>query len=262
MARGKKKTDTRQFWAGDCETDPFLFDRVPQPFLWGLYTGITYHEFKTPQEFVDYIKDQEVIIGFHNGGKFDLHFLLAWINLAEEVKVINGRMVIAHIGKAEIRDTWNILPVPLRKIGNKLDIEYWKLEKEHREKHMPEISAYLKQDCVGLWDAVTKFEAKYGRHLTLAGACAANWKLISGLKMPKSDRDFFAKFNDYYAGGRVQVFQKGHVNGPGKFFDIRSAYAWAMLSEHPYEIDYNETLFPRRFGRIQSVPIPVRRRLK
>src|ERR1700741_2307867 len=101
----RKRKDNRAFWAADCETDPFKNKRVPKPFVWGLYTGTSFYSFKTAEEFVDFIKDQDVIIYFHNGGKFDIHFLLKFINLGVEIQVINGRLVVAHIGKAEIRDS-------------------------------------------------------------------------------------------------------------------------------------------------------------
>lgn len=241
----KKKKDERLFWAGDCETDPFKHGRLPKPFLWGLDTGSGYYEFETAAEFVDFIKDQEVIIFFHNGGKFDMHFLLEWINLAEEVSVINGRLVVAKIGKAELRDSWNILPVPLANFGTKLEIDYKKLERDKRGKHMQEIRAYLREDCRTLFLAIEKFERDFGRHLTMAGASLAQWKKISGLKAPKSNRAFFDEFSKFYYGGRVQCFQTGHVKGPLQVIDIRSAYPWAMLSEHPYEPEYVRIAKPK-----------------
>lgn len=241
----KKKKDQRPFWAGDCETDPFLNGRVPKPFIWGLYTGHSFHTFRTAQEFVDFIKDHDVIVYFHNGGKFDMHFLLEWINLAEEIKVIGGRLVVAKIGKAELRDSWNILPVALKVFGQKLEIDYRFMEADVREQHMPQIIEYLSVDCSDLWNNINRFEIDYGRHLTQAGASMAQWKKISGLKPPKTDRHFFAKFSQYYGGGRVECFRKGHINEPSKIFDIRSAYPWAMLHEHPYAPDYIETAFPR-----------------
>lgn len=241
----KRKKDTRSHWAGDCETDPFKRGRVPKPFLWGLYTGSGYHEYRTAEEFVEAIKDNDVIVYFHNGGKFDFHFLLPWINLHEEMKIINGRLVSCKIGKAEIRDSWNLLPAPLSTFGSKLEIDYAKLEEDVRHLHMAEISRYMQQDCVGLWEAIDEFERSYGRHLTQAGAAMAQWTKISGKKPPKTDRAFFQKFSQYYYGGRVQCFERGYIKGPVKVFDIRSAYPWAMLDKHPYGPMYIERAFPR-----------------
>ena len=241
----KRKKDSRAFWAADCETDPFKFGRIPKPFIWGCYTGTSFHTFEKTEDFVDFIKEQDVIVYMHNGGKFDAHFLLPFLNQLEEMKIIGGRLVSAKIGKCEIRDSWNLLPAPLATFGSKLEIDYALLEADVRHKHMPQIITYLTADCVELWTAIDTFERSYGRHLTQAGAAMAQWQKISGRKAPKSDRQFFAKFNKYYYGGRVECFKRGHIKGPLKVFDIRSAYPWAMLSEHPYAPTYVERAFPR-----------------
>lgn len=240
----KKKKDVRAFWTGDAETDPFKHGRIPKPFIWGVYTGTSFHTFTNDEDFIAFIIDQDVIVYFHNGGKFDFHFILKYINLLEEVKVIGGRLVSAKIGKAEIRDSWNLLPAPLRAFGGKLEIDINKLEADVRDKHMPEIITYLKQDCVGLWFAIDEFERSYGRHLTQAGAAMAQWTKISGHKPPKTTREFFQKFNRYYYGGRVQCFERGKIKGPLKFVDIRSAYPNAMMDKHPYGPVYVERAFP------------------
>lgn len=235
----RKKDDKRLIWTIDCETDPFKYARVPEPFIWGIYTGVSYHHMDTVQEVVDFIKDHDVICYAHNGGKFDFHYLLAHINLHEEIKVINGRLVVAKIGKCELRDSWNLLPIPLAQY-QKTKVDYSIFEKEERDKpHNRKIIVdYLRDDCVDLWNLVTAFEAKYGRHLTQAGASLAMWKQFSGLEEPKSNTRFFADFSKFYYGGRVQCFRKGHVRGPLQVYDINSAYPWAMLSEHPYATDY------------------------
>ena len=245
---GKKRADKRPFWAGDCETDPFKYARVPKPFIWGIWTGAGYHEFNTAAEMVEFIRDCDVIIYFHNGGKFDLHFLLEWINLEEKVTVINGRLVVAHIGKCELRDSWNLLPVPLAAI-NKDDFDYTLLEESERNKPgvMAKIRRYLMSDCINLYNAVADFEGEYGRHLTLAGAAMAQWEKLSGKAKPSTDREFFQKFSAWYCGGRVQCFQKGKIDGPIQYKDINSAYPWAMLTEHPYDPEYITTKRPTEY---------------
>lgn len=238
MAKNKK--DNRPFWVADAETDPFKFGRVPKPFIWGVYTGAGFHTFTDTLEFIAFIRDQNIIVYFHNGGKFDLHLILAHCNINEEIKIINGRIAVAHIGKAEIRDSYLLFPAPLSEFGAKLSIDYKKMEAKVRHKHMPEIITYLKADCVELWQALFEHEREYGRHLTQAGASMAQWLKIGETAAPKTDKRFFHKFSAYYHGGRVQCFQKGHVKGPIHVWDIRSAYPWAMLSEHPYDPVYLE----------------------
>lgn len=254
----KRTADKRAFWTADAETDPFKKwrtaeqQRIPKAFIWGLYTGASMHYFETVQELVDAIKDNEVIVYFHNMGKFDAHVpdrdadrILNHLNLREDMKIIDGRLVSAKVGKAEIRDSWNLFPAPLREFGNKLEIDYRKLEKNVRHKHMPEIKTYLAQDCVGLWDAINSFELNYGRHLTQAGASMAQWRKLSEMTTPRTDARFFAKFQQYYYGGRVQAIRKGYMEGPLYVRDIRSAYPRAMLEEHPYSPEYFEHAYPR-----------------
>lgn len=218
--------------------------RVPVPFIWGLYTGAGVHFFEHIEQVVEAIKDNDVIVGAHNGGKFDFHLrtpttsLLDHLNQHEDMKIIDGRLVSAKIGRCEIRDTWNLFCEPLRSFASKLDIDYRKLEKRVRAKHMPEIKTYLAQDCVGLYDAVQSFEGEYGRHLTQAGAAMAHWKKISAAEVPKTDAKYFHRFQPFYYGGRVEVFEKGYIKGPIHVRDIRSAYARAMLDVHPYDVTY------------------------
>lgn len=240
----RKGGDKRAFWTLDAETDPFKYQRVPKPFIWGLYTGAGFHHFSKTEDMIDCIKDQDVIVYAHNGGKFDFHLILDHINLNEEIKNIDGRMVSARIGTCEVRDSYSLFPAPLRDFGFKKEIDIGKLEAKVRHKHMPEIIEYLRQDCVGLWNALDKHEQTYGRHLTQAGASMAQWQKISGEAPPRTDKRFFEKFSAYYFGGRVGCFEKGYIRGPIGVWDIRSAYPWAMLSEHPYDPVYVEMAYP------------------
>lgn len=242
----RRKDDARPLWVTDAETDPFLYGRVPEPFIWGLYTGAGFHTFRTTAELVAAIRDQEVIVYAHNGGKFDFHLILAHLNTFEEMKIIDGRLVSARIGKAEVRDSFSLFPAPLRSFAGKLDIDYRKLEAAVRERHMAEITRYLQADCVELWNKLDQHERTYGRHLTQASASMAWWKRLAEAEPPRTDKAFFEKFSRFYYGGRVQVFQRGHVEGPFGVWDIRSAYPWAMLSPHPYHPQYYEVAFPRR----------------
>jgi hypothetical protein len=243
---GKKaKRDERPIWVCDAETDPFLKDRYPVPFIWGLYNGVSFHTFKTTAELIEFVREQEVILYAHNGGKFDFHFMLDFIDRYEPVKVINGRLVSAKIGKCEIRDSFSLLPEKLADFGSKLEIDYAKLEAKVRAQHMPEIIEYLKQDCIGLYDAITAFIRKYGLHLTQAGAALRFWENISGKKAPRTSADYFKKFAKFYYGGRVQCFESGEIEGPIEVYDIRSAYAWAMKDKHPYDPVYRHIMYPR-----------------
>lgn len=227
----------RLICTADCETDPFKAGRFPKPFIWGFYTGKVYKEFNTTQEFVDHVKEIDCIVYAHNGGKFDWHFILDQLEAFSPISVINGRLSKFTIGKAEFRDSYNILPVPLSAY-KKDEFNYELLEPEVRHLHMPEIKKYLKADCVYLYEIVSRFVDEYGLSLTLAGAALKSWEKISEEKAPKTTPDFYNRFKPYYYGGRVEVFELGEIHKDFKVIDINSAYPDAMMNYHPWGDTY------------------------
>jgi len=263
---------TKQFWTIDAETDPFLYERVPEPFIWGAYNGFTmeYKTFNTTQELIDFMKPRKEIFYAHNGGKFDFHLgeIPDNLNTHEKILMIGARLVKAKIGLAEIRDSYALLPFPLKDMGNKLEIEYWKLEKEHRQEHMAEIKEYLQADCVELWEVLNAFFDEHGRHLTCASAAIKSLMKIENLKIPNSGQAFFEDISPHYFGGRCQLFKQGsYIDDKLNYFDINSAYPWAMVHEHPigneYDIEYKENpkIIGNRFYKIKAISkgaLPVR----
>lgn len=246
----------RPFAVLDSETDPFKQGRIPEPFVWGFYDGLMFRHFThdTAHSMIEWIADQKIIVYAHNGGKFDYHFLLPYMEPYDHVKIINGRLAQFYIGKAEFRDSMNILPVALKNIEvskdgetiKKQEFDYSLMERDVRYKpeNWGNIIGYLRDDCVTLWEAINKFQTEYGRHLTQAGAAMAQWKKISKKPLPKSTGEYFEAFKHYYYGGRVQCFRRGIIESDFSVFDINSAYPFAMLSPHPYGLAYVETSEP------------------
>lgn len=238
----------RKLCVVDCETDPFKFGRVPEPFVWGYYDGREYKQFppvprknmeRVTDEFISFLSQQYVVCFAHNGGKYDWHFLLPYVNEYDTVMIINGRLAQFHIGLCECRDSYNILPVALAQY-KKDEIDYDKFEKGEREKahNWREISAYLKNDCVYLYELVSRFVKEFGLQLTQAGAAMNQWKRMSGANIPRTDKRFYEVFQPYYYGGRVECFDSGMIDGTFKVYDINSAYPYAMLRDHPYTKEY------------------------
>lgn len=224
----------------DAETDPFLFDRVPKPFIWGYYDGDQYLEFNNTEKLIRFLCFQKIVVYAHNGGKFDFHFLLDYLMAYDDVMVINGRISCFEIGLCEFRDSINILPVSLA-TWNKQDIDYKIMEKENRNK--PEnkkiISDYLKSDCVNTYEFISAFETKYGRHLTQAGAAMKIWQKQTDIQIANKNKNYYDLFEPYYYGGRVQCFQHGKIDKPFAVADINSAYPSAMLEQHPISMEYD-----------------------
>ena len=237
-----KRKNVRPIWAADCETDPFKKGRIPVPFIWGLYTGEEYYEFTDTAKFIEFIAEHKVIVYAHNGGKFDWHFILPYIDDFEPLTVVAGRLAKFKIGECELRDSYNIIPAPLSSY-KKDDIDYAIMERDKR--HEPEnwklIRDYLKSDCVYLWDMVQEFIELYGLNLTQAGSAMKVWSKMSGVAAPKSSPGYYEDFSPYYYGGRVQCFEKGIIDGRFSVVDIKSAYPFAMTFKHPWGFVYNQT---------------------
>lgn len=226
---GRKRRD---FAVCDCETDPFVFGRIPKPFIWGFYDGQNYLEFEKTDNFIDYVQSRPLILYAHNGGKFDWHFIIDQIPNKTEILIINGRIARFKIGLCEFRDSYNILPIPLGDF-QKDKIDYALFEENVRSKHMDEIKAYLKSDCKYLFDLINAFRKSYSLNITLASACMRKWGEISKAKPETSTKGHFNKFSPWYFGGRVQVFKSGIIEKPFKLYDINSAYPYAMTFSHP-----------------------------
>lgn len=223
----------------DSETDPFKKNRVPKPFIWGFYDGLNYREFSEVSELVEFLRPQRLIVYAHNGGKFDYHFMLDYLSEFDDIMIINGRISKFKIGLCEFRDSMNILPVGLKQF-EKMEFDYSLLEFDIRDipENKQKISEYLQSDCVNLYEMVTQFVAQFGMNLTQAGTAMKVWAKMYDAKPPKTDKEYYNLFSQFYFGGRVQCFESGIIERPFKVIDINSAYPYAMLSNHPMSTDY------------------------
>ena len=231
MAKTKIK---RLIITADCETDPFKKGRIPAPFVWGLFDGEHFTYYENAEDFIRVVSELNAICYFHNGGKFDYHYLFEYFEPYSEILIINGRIAKFKIGRCEFRDSYNIIPVPLKSL-EKDDFDYSLLEKDIRYKtdNWRKIIKYLQNDCTYLHKYVMEFIDQFGLSLTVAGVAMKQWQKISGRKPPRSDADYYNSMAAYYYGGRVQCFKTGIVETPFSVYDINSAYSWGMLSEHP-----------------------------
>lgn len=221
----------------DCETDPFLYERVPEPFLWGYYDGKDFLTFYNTKDFVDFVKPKKIILYAHNGGKFDFIYFLPYI---EETKaqVINGRIVSIMLGQCELRDSLAAVPVSMKEI-QKEEIQMWKLEKEVRHEHMEEILFRNKTDCVYLYNLMAEYRRIAGKHKTIASN-ALSFAKRQGINVGKTNHNFDDKYRKFFFGGRTQVFNGGtHHNI--SVLDIHSAYPFAMLHNHPTGSNFRRT---------------------
>lgn len=221
----------------DFETDPFHFGVIVKPFACGLYDGSDFTSVWGPNCADSMVKilakKPAGIVYMHNGGKFDIFFLLKHLN--PKMVVINGRIVECSIGAHTFRDSYAILPIPLRAY-KKDDIDIAKLESSVREENKREILDYLRGDCVYLHELVTSFRDEFGDYLTIGSAAMKQLQKFHPVeRAPKQLDDLIRK--EYFFGGRVECFQSGLIKTPFKIYDVNSMYPHVMKSVlHPIDI--------------------------
>lgn len=233
----------------DFETDPFKYQRRPKPFAGGVYDGkdffSVWHKTQTAEKLVKHLDTLEPsIIYIHNGGRFDLHYLQQYLD--PDMRIINGRIVECRLHQHIIRDSYAIIPVPL-KAYKKDDIDISKLELDVREKHRDEIISYMRGDCVYLHELVSAFIEEFGDFTTIASAAFAQLKKFHDITPGNSFLDSVFR-TDYFYGGRVECFKSGIINEPFKIYDVNSMYPYVMANcLHPIskEWDVKRTIGPK-----------------
>lgn len=236
----------------DVETDPFLYGRVPAPFCAEFHSDKT-TIVKWGDNCIDELLAEIVelpdiyLIYAHNGGKFDFMFMIPW--LENPLRMIKSRIVAAKIGKHECRDSYAIIPVPLKTGGGKLEIDYEIFERPKREKHKRQILEYLHVDCVELLKLTSAFVERFGPKLTVGST--AMEEIQKRHTFVKMSRRVDEVFRPFYYGGRVEVFKGGISHGGYKVFDINSAYPKAMRDYlHPASASFDITrTMPDNFDR-------------
>lgn len=252
--RQKAEKERKRVAVIDFETDPFKAGREPKAFACGFAEGDTCstiwgEEEKVIAWAVEKVKSFPGIVYAHNGGKFDFPGYLfkgcAKLLWGEKVHYVGSRIVSVRLGKAELRDSFAILPSPLRDF-DKGKISYAKFERHRRNKHRREILEYLRRDCFSLLRLVTRFHAEHGQKVLTAASAAMAAIKASGVKIETMNEAQDAKFRSWYFGGMVLACKPGVHAGKFKVYDIKSAYPHAMLSDHALCLKYKYVSKPRK----------------
>lgn len=237
------------FAVADIETDPFKEwvtvdqQRIPKAFAAGIrYKGQQwiYWGPQCLKQLVAKAKEIGRPVYMHNGGNFDFHFLLPFINPLRCVFLMIGGKRIVSIKLPgtkknpgiEFRDSYALVPIPLAQWQkDKIDIR--RLEPENREKNWPGIARYLGGDLRGLESLMTAAHDRMeGDHLTQASNAFAKLRKSLPEKLPKISEHFDKKFRPFYFAGRVQAFKRGRIPGQWDAYDINSAFPHSMCSLH------------------------------
>lgn len=223
----------------DAETDPFEYGKRVAPFAWQFYDGVIRRTFwgdNCTQQLLDFLMELsleqgEYLIYAHNGGKFD--FLMPGMleEFSGQLRIVNGRILEGTLYGHTMRDSYGILPIPLRAY-KKDDTDYSWFKRENREKHKKKIIEYLDSDCTYLHELVVGFHQEFGDKLTIGGTALSLLKKWHPFETVGSQFD--EKFRPFYFGGRVQCFEKGIIDGNFIVIDVNSEYPYVMRDyKHP-----------------------------
>lgn len=276
----RNKTKQPVFEVYDIETSVDL----KKVYLVGWYNGVTFRHWESPLLPPEH--PQSAITQFlhwrfahptrfpqyaHNGGNFDAVFALASIikqfkNLKVEITPSQSSILLMKV--MEGKHTWKFLD-SARTLPDSLDnlascfLNQRKMEIEDYETlHLnPNRYAYLRRDCVLLYDVLSKyFGLLYGKLGGQAGISAASTALrtfrtsYQRRPLPEISEHASRLARAGYYGGRCEPFRRefsrlprtendiSSVNGRDgrnepylNCFDVNSMYPWAMKQRQPIE---------------------------
>jgi hypothetical protein len=233
----------------DFETDPF--DCATQleiaPFTCDIYSPELGHNIFWSNDaeklladicmFLESVTDPHTIYA-HNGGKFDWQFFGKFLKGAQ---LTRGRAIMsAKLGIHTCRDSMHIIPAALSAVQKDV-FDYTKLYKTSRDKYKDEIIAYMKNDCIYLYDNVKTFIDEHGLVVSIGQAAMAAFRKV--IKVDRTTEAFDDRFRQFYYGGRVECLKgAGHFVGDYKLYDVNSMYPAVMAeTKHP-----TSTMFSHR----------------
>lgn len=225
----------------DSETDPFLAGRTPRPFAWNLYNGTrhwtTWGANCTDEMLAILYNLPPGIVYLHNGGKFDIFFLLPAIDTDKEMLIIKERITQCYVkcrkGHHRLRDSVKILPFSLDTY-QKTKIDYAKFEADVRDGYKDEIIDYLKDDCIFLFDLVKGYDEQFGLAITIGSTAIKELQRFHNIgELLTADVDARLR-SKYFFGARVERYKTGVYKGDWQCYDVNSMYPFVMSNfYHP-----------------------------
>lgn len=213
----------------------------------GWTDGERYLEFRKLSEFTKFLMQgytEKRVIFAHFGGKFDFMFLFKEFlkNKSLVIKEIvpRGSMIlsfkiITNNSEITFRDSSALLPFSLKSLTENFDVETKKGDWDHTKTkgYSKKLSAYLKSDCYGLYQVISKFYEwpliqNSGPAITIAGQANKVFRTFINkeyFKLAKSTSDYCRKS---YFGGRTEIFKPLCKHGPLYEFDVNSLYPFVM----------------------------------
>ena len=231
----------------DMETDPFdaAAREIIHPFMCDIYAPEFGHIVIFDNDHDVFISrvieaierlPNKYVIYAHNGGKFDYMFLLS--KLKGKVMFKGRAIMVASIGRHEIRDSLHLIPTALKNY-KKDAFDYSLLHLTKRNDHLSTIESYIKSDCEYLYDLVSTFINRYGLAISIG---AVSFKLLKAKypKMATLSESKDAALRPFFFGGRVECRKGiGIFDRPMKLYDVNSMYPAVMAHyTHPIGSSY------------------------
>ncbi|MHA2087031.1 MAG: DNA polymerase [Promethearchaeota archaeon] len=221
--------------------------------LLGFYDGREFKFFYSIESFLKYVLSKRYYgycIYAHFGGKYDFLFLLDKMYDSAEIVENNGAIVEIKIGfqpyrnrfnqlkyknYIRFRDSFRLMPTSLKKITETFKVDHLKGEIDFNKiKIDDETKKYLKNDVIGLYESLEKFETEINNlggeiKLTIASTAMDLFQR----KFMKDSWIFqtYPQYDEFvrtgYYGGRSEVFKK-HLKD-GYYYDINSLYPYVMM---------------------------------
>jgi hypothetical protein len=245
-----------------------------------------YQEFRCLRQFFNFLVEdgQDKQIFAHFGGIYDFMFLMKQVVFDHddsfEVTTIipRGSGVLSFdviyrdtytnedgkelttIVKLRFNDSSALLPFGLENLTKSFDVKHKKGKFDFEKwdgKVTQELRDYLKDDCRGLYEVLTRFYnwpliARSGRASTIASQAMRVFRTLMSEEIPPitgAVDDFVRKA---YFGGRTEIFKPYYDDQKTtlKTYDVNSLYPFAMLAhEYPTQRDDREFYYnPKKMG--------------
>lgn len=218
----------------------------------GIYNGKEYFHFDKLQKLVDYMLDNPKLYYAHNGGKYDLAYLIEPIiqrrlkvqTIETGSRVIEARIVTKEGKLLQIRDSFALLPQSLAKLCINFKINHPGLSDKDKRVDMLKFKAenperyylYLQGDCQSLHEIITCLfnrEKLQGinPHSILTGASLAMQVfrrsfLQGSVSCYAGKSGLMREIRKSYYGGRCEIFEFSDEGA--SWFDVHSMYASIM----------------------------------
>lgn len=180
-------------------------------------------------KFLRWLRDGSEAFAYAHNTQYDLGNLFGRDLDAFDQTLVGGRFIKARWKGTEFRDTFNLWPMRLKKVGKVFGLKKGDLDVRSKE--------YVMGD-VKIVKAAVEFLARFcrGRDLeyvptTLGGLAMAIWQGTEGSQETVSETSDFAREALY--GGRVELWKAQSESGRVMFCDLNSLYPFCMTREFP-----------------------------